>query len=91
VLACDVSAYNVATVLLNSHEQLKQLRDTYHVEADGAPSCRELEQGVTEYTFVFRSCGNCLPKRAELVVVQDLRPTYYDGAAVYTHRLKEQK
>lgn len=89
MFACEVTARDVATVLLNSHEQLEQLRGKHLVEARLEPSCRELEQGVTEFKFVFRSCGNCMPKRAELIVVQDVRPSYQDGPVVYTHQIKD--
>ncbi|HEY8279879.1 MAG TPA: hypothetical protein VIH99_09660 [Bdellovibrionota bacterium] len=85
---CELNTRNTTTVLLNSAEQLAKLR-AMHMTDGQAVSCRQVEQGVKEFTFAFRTCGNCLPKKADLRVMQDERPSYADGPVKYTHEITE--
>ena len=84
---CEVTTGQVATVLVNSTEQLAELKKNYLNQSRMEPSCRKIEEGVTEFTFEFTTCGNCLPKSAKLTVVQDIRPSHVDGPIKYDHTL----
>jgi hypothetical protein len=80
---CEATPSQIVTVLVNSTEKLVELKKNYLDQGRGQPTCRKIEDGVTEFTFEFTTCGNCLPKAARLTVVQDVRPSYMDGAVKY--------
>lgn len=87
---CEASPAAVATVLLNSAEPLRQLSEQHLVQAVAAPTCRQLQDMVYEFTFSFQGCGSCMPASSKLIVVQDLRATALDGPAIYTYTIKHE-
>ncbi len=90
VATCQLTPEGTATALLHSATELAKIRKA-HLVAASKVTCTAVSPGVTQYDFVFESCGMCPPGRANLTVTEDLTPTYRDGAAIYVKSLQIQK
>lgn len=90
VATCQLTPEGTATALLHSGAELAKIRKARLV-ASSKVTCTAVSPGITQYDFVFESCGMCLPGRANLTVTEDLTPTYRDGAAIYIKALQFQK
>lgn len=83
--ACTYTVEELATAMFAAGDKFELMKKEHVSEIRTAPTCKNIEQGVREYTINVDSCGNCMPKRGVLVINQDLRPTYADGAPIYTY------
>lgn len=84
---CQPTLAQVATVLANSIDELAFLRTQLQTFSHGV-TCETIDKAKTRFLFTFNTCGNCLPRKAVLDVVEDLEPTYRDGHAIYTKTLR---
>lgn len=83
---CVPNLLRAATILTAAAEDLAKLKKD-HIDLAQSVTCEQIKPGVVEYLFNFTTCGNCLPKDAELRVEQDETPTYRDGPPIYKKQL----
>ena len=84
---CKVTPEEITTVLLSNSDSLLELKKA-HLYTAREVSCQDVSQGVKTFEVKFSSCGLCLPKNAVLTIIEDLRPTYRDGAPIYSSRIQ---
>ena len=75
----------VANVILDNSQAITELSKLNVNIVDY--SITEQQQGVNVFTFNLNRTCYCMPKPGTLVIVQDMRPTYRDGAIEYTYKL----
>ena len=84
---CKVTPQGITTVLLSNSDSLLELKKANLYQGQSVSS-ENTDQGVKTFEVKFSTCGNCLSKNAVLTITQDLRPTFRDGAPIYTSRIQ---
>lgn len=77
----------VARLLINNRTVVDTL-DKENIDHLTAIESRSTTPGVTEYQLTFNRNCFCIPAKAVATITEDLRPTYRDGAPIYTSDLK---
>ncbi|MGE4234181.1 MAG: hypothetical protein AB7F43_12705 [Bacteriovoracia bacterium] len=72
----------IVRAFINNPQISEKLREEY-VEDVLRMTKQVLEPGVTKYEVYARSCPTCLPTSAFVTILEDMRPTYADGAIEY--------
>ncbi len=76
----------VARLLVNNPDVVAQLRNNNSSHLKEWNSER-VKQGVNKYTLTFERRCFCKPSTATVTIVEDLTPTYADGAPEYTSQV----
>src|SRR4051812_39695117 len=68
--------------LINNVDIVKQLKEN-ETSFMGQFKMTEVKQGVFQYDFVFSRSCECMPATATVSILEDMTPTYSDGAPEY--------
>jgi hypothetical protein len=74
--------HEIVRALIQNPELAQQLNQE-HLHQVGRMTREELEPGITRYVLKVSTCGNCMPKRGTVEIIEDMRPTYNDGPVRY--------
>ncbi len=79
----------VTRALINSPEIIAQLNKNNSAHLDDV-KITAVDESVFQYELVFvRNC-ECIPSTATVKISEDLRPTQYDGSAIYKSTIEIQ-
>src|SRR5688572_8881772 len=74
--------HGVMTALLKNPQIAEELGQEYVTEVRRVTQ-QAIAPGYTQYRIYTSTCGNCLPKTAQVIINEDVTPTYRDGAIKY--------
>ncbi len=74
--------HRIVMALIANPEVGERLREEYLTEV-GNMTGQQIQPGVTQYLIQVRTCGNCMPRSGTVTIIEDMRPTYMDGAIAY--------
>lgn len=72
----------IVMAVIANPEVGERLREEYLTEV-GKMTGQQIQPGVTQYVIRVATCGNCMPKSGTVTIIEDMRPTYMDGAIAY--------
>lgn len=72
----------IVRVLFNNDEIMNQLKDNRSTQLSDLQII-EVKKGVLQYTLTFKRVGFDMPSTAIVSIVEDVTPTFADGAIEY--------